>query len=74
MRVTIASLGCSSLSQVTPHPARSGWSKRRQRATLSPRERARTKNTSDSGPLPLGERVVRQLTDSEPGEGSFLFE
>ena len=24
--------------------------------------------------LSLGERVVRQLTDSEPGEGSFLFE
>jgi hypothetical protein len=70
MRVTIASLGCSSLSQVTPHPARSGWSKRRQRATLSPRERAGTKNTSDSGPLPGGEGGER----SEPGEGSFLFE
>ena len=70
MRLTVASLWCSSLSQVTPHPARSGWGKRRQRATLSPRERAGTKNTSDSGPLPWGEGGER----SEPGEGSFLFE
>ena len=26
--------------QVTPHPTRAGWQKRRTRATLSPRERA----------------------------------
>ena len=70
MRLTIASLCGSRLAQVTPHPARSGWSKRRQRATLSPRERDATKNTSDSGPLPRGEGGER----SEPGEGSFLFE
>jgi len=29
------------IEQVTPHPSRSGWQKRRQRDTLSPRERAR---------------------------------
>ena len=73
MRLTVASLWCSSLSQVTPHPARSGWSKRRQRATLSPRERAGTKNTSDSGPLPWGEGGDPAAA-GEPGEGSFLLE
>jgi len=29
--------------QVTPHPARAGWRERRPRATLSPRERAKTR-------------------------------
>src|SRR5208337_3256225 len=49
----------ASPSQLTPHPARSGWRKRRQRATLSPRERLiflTSTRAGNDGPLP-GEKM-----------------
>jgi hypothetical protein len=69
VRLKIALLRASRRSQVTRPRRLTGWSKRRQRATLSPRERADTKDTSDSGPLPWGEGGEH----SEPSEGSFPF-
>jgi len=76
VHLTIASLWCSNLSQVTPHPARSGWSKRRQRATLSlgervaipqPREsRVRGPFSSSEVRLPSNLRIRLQfVTDAE---------
>ena len=66
VRLRIASGWASSPSQVTPHPARSGWSRRRQRATLSPRERV-VLETHRIAALSFGERVALSLALRHPG-------